>query len=95
MRAVTLLLLQHGADTQAVDAEKRTALFYAARAQSGRKPRALQQAGAALDVQDSRRYNALDDALAVEPPSRRHGAALAGGACHSGHPPARATERQV
>jgi ankyrin repeat protein len=63
--AMTELLLQHGADPQAVDAERRTALFYAARANQPDAVRALQRAGAILDVRDSRGYNALDDALAV------------------------------
>src|SRR4030088_2790927 len=59
------LLLQHGADVQAVDAEKRTALFYAARANQTADLTALRNGGAVLDEHDSRGYNALDDALAV------------------------------
>ena len=64
--AVTLLLLQHGADARAADVEKRTALFYAARANRAANIKPLQQAGALLDAQDSRGYNALDDAVAVD-----------------------------
>ena len=63
--AVTLLLLQHGADAQAVDAEHRTALFYAARTDQAANIAVLQRAGASLDVHDTRGYNALDGALAV------------------------------
>lgn len=62
---LTDLLLHHGADPQAADAEQRTALFYAARADRAGNVRSLQQAGAVLDLRDSRGYNALDDALAV------------------------------
>jgi len=57
------MLLQHGADPRAVDAEKRTALFYAARANRAATVDTLQRAGAVLDVRDSRGYNALDAAL--------------------------------
>ncbi|MDP8986595.1 MAG: ankyrin repeat domain-containing protein, partial [Pseudomonadota bacterium] len=60
------LLLQHGADPRAVDREKRTALFYAARGNRTAAVEALQRAGAALDGRDSRGYNALDAALAVD-----------------------------
>src|SRR5260370_18565496 len=59
------LLLKHGADLHAVDAERRTALFYAARADRVDNIIALHHAGAALDVRDSRGYNAYDAALVV------------------------------
>src|SRR5260221_7196861 len=59
------LFLKHGADLHAVDAERRTALFYAARADRVDNIIALQHAGAALDVRDSRGYNAYDAALVV------------------------------
>src|SRR6202049_2800182 len=59
------LLLQHGADLHAVDAEHRTALFYAARSDRVDNIIALQHSGAALDVRDTRGYNAYDAALVV------------------------------
>lgn len=63
---MTSLLLEHGADPQAVDAERRTAAFYAARANQVQSLRALIHAGTVLDARDTRGYNALDAALAVQ-----------------------------
>ena len=78
---VTTQLLQHGADPAQSDAEHRTATFYAARANRVEPLRALSQAGASLDARDSRGYNALDAALAVE--ANETAAQLRAGGMHS------------
>ena len=60
------LLLQHGADPQAADAEQRTALFYAARAnRAGQRQGAAARRRAARCDATARGYNALDAALVV------------------------------
>src|SRR5258706_3921483 len=59
------LLLSAGAQVGALDSAKRTALFYAARANRAAAVTLLVQAGARLDAADIRDYSALDAALTV------------------------------
>jgi ankyrin repeat protein len=63
---LSLLLDRKPANPDAVDQERRTALFYAARANRPQSVRLLQLAGATLAATDSRGYGALDIATLAD-----------------------------